>query len=114
MSDNPFESPLTTAEKQKQKQKVRRFLNLATFFGLLIPACWILLMVLMGMAWNDAMAGTSNLPWGMLVVTYWMAFGILQVVGIFIMYRAGSRFWLSITCVSFFVYSISTLAMLLT
>ena len=60
MSDNPFESPLTTAEKQKQK--VRRFLNLATFFGLLIPACWILLMVLMGMAWNNAVADTSNVP----------------------------------------------------
>lgn len=112
MPDNPFESPLTTAERQKQKPKVRRFLNLATFFGLLTPACWILLFTMMGIAWNDAVAGTSNVPWGMLVVTFWGAFGILQVVSIFIMYRAGSPFWLSITGVSFFAYCIITLAML--
>ena len=67
---------------------------------------------MMGIAWNDAVAGTSNVPWGMLVVTFWGAFGILQVVSIFIMYRAGAPFWLSITGVSFFAYCIITLAML--
>ena len=108
MADNPYEPPLTTAEKQK----VRRFLDPSICFGLFVPAGWILLATLMSMAWNDAVQGGSPVPWGILVLAFWAIFGILQAVGICLMYRAGSRFWLSITAVSIFVQGITTLLML--
>jgi len=108
MTDNPYQSPISTGHAQEAG------LNGAygRISGVALYACWAIVVAISGMSISNAVSSDVSYDYGNYILGAWIMLGVANVVSLYFSCRTKSPMWVTIVFLSFFQYVMITWVMI--